>query len=191
MRPTPKSALIIVDVQNDFIPGGALPVPEGDRVVPILNEYIGKFVKGGGKIFATRDWHPPNHISFKDRGGPWPPHCVQGTWGASFHKDLRLPADAIIISKASSPDKEAYSGFQDTELAGKLRQLGIRRVFIGGLATDYCVLNTVMDALSNGFETYLLLDGCRGIDLHPGDVERAVGRMVLAGAKPVTLKDIT
>lgn len=186
-----ESALVIVDVQNDFLPGGALPVPKGDEAIPALNRYIEVFAKVGAPIFATRDWHPPDHVSFKSRGGPWPPHCVQGTRGAEFHPDLALPKGAIIISKASSPNAEAYSGFEGTRLGEKLKELGVKKVFVGGLATDYCVKNTVLDALKLGFETFFLEDASRGIDLKPGDVKRAIEEMVKGGATKIKLQDLT
>lgn len=182
-------ALIIVDVQNDFCPSGALPVPEGDRVIPALNDYIKIFRKASARIFATRDWHPPNHISFKAQGGPWPPHCVQNTEGARFHPALKLPSDVAIVSKATDPLREAYSGFDGTELAGTLEKQGITRVFVGGLATDYCVKNTVLDARKLGFEAVLLLDAARGINVKPNDVNEAIAEMVAYGAEQATLDD--
>ncbi|MEM1586958.1 MAG: nicotinamidase [Candidatus Bathyarchaeia archaeon] len=183
-------ALIVVDVQVDFCPGGALPVPEGDKIIPALNEYIRRFKAAGALIVATRDWHPPNHISFRTQGGPWPPHCVQGTRGAEFHPNLRLPREAIIMSKATDPLKEAYSGFEGTDLVDELRKAGVKRVFVGGLATEYCVKSTVLDAIKYGFETFLLEDAVRGIDVRPGDVERAVKEMLERGAKKITLTEI-
>jgi nicotinamidase/pyrazinamidase len=182
-------ALIVVDVQNDFSSGGALPVPDGDQVVPVLNDYIRIFKKANSKIFATRDWHPTNHISFETRGGPWPPHCVQNTEGAKFHPDLKLPTDTIIVSKAMNPQKEAYSGFDGTELADTLKKQGISRVFVGGLATDYCVKNTVLDSRKLGFDTVLLLDASRGINAKPDDVANAIHKMVNSGAEQKTLMD--
>jgi nicotinamidase/pyrazinamidase len=182
-------ALIIVDVQNDFCLGGALPVPEGDQVVPFLNDYITIFKKANAGIFATRDWHPPNHISFKAQGGPWPPHCVQNSEGAKFNPDLKLLSDTTIVSKATDPLKEAYSGFDGTELAKTLKTQGVMRVFVGGLATDYCVKNTVLDACKLGFETVLLLDAIRGINAKPGDVAGAIDTMVKSGAEKGTLTD--
>jgi nicotinamidase/pyrazinamidase len=185
-------ALIVVDVQNDFMPGGALPVPEGDKVVPVLNEYIAIFERKGLPVFFTRDWHPENHISFKGHGGVWPPHCVQNTEGAMFHKDLRMPPDnKFIISKGTSPDFDAYSGFQGTVLESLLRERGVRRVFVGGVATDYCVKNTVLGALDLGFQAFLLLDAVRGVDVNPGDSERAVDLMLSKGAVGVELGDLT
>ncbi len=187
---TKRDALIIVDVQRDFCPGGALAVPNGDAVVEPLNRYIGPFKSNGLPIIATRDWHPPNHISFRERGGPWPPHCVQGTPGAEFHPTLELPEDAIIISKATDPDSEAYSGFAGTGLETLLRERGITRVFVGGLATDYCVKMTVLDALAFGFTTFLLEDAIRGVDVNPGDSERAVDEMLSNGAIAITIGDL-
>jgi nicotinamidase/pyrazinamidase len=180
-------ALIVVDVQNDFCPGGALPVPDGDQVIPALNDYLKIFKKANASIFATRDWHPSNHISFKAQGGPWSPHCVQDTEGAKFHPKLKLPSEATIISKAVDPREEAYSGFEDTELADKLKNQGVKRVFVGGLATDYCVKNTVLDARELGFEVVLLLDAIRGINAKPDDAARAIAKMVESGADQGTL----
>lgn len=187
---TTKSALIIVDVQNDFTPGGALPVPEGDKVIEPLNKYIQLFNNSGQIIIATRDWHPPNHKSFKEYGGIWPPHCIQNSWGAEFHPNLHLPKKTIIINKAYEIDKEAYSGFEGTNLDLILREKGIKRVFIGGLATDYCVKNTVLDALKLGYETILLLDAVKGVDVNEGDSEKAINEMVTKGAIGITLEDI-
>ncbi|AMQ18929.1 nicotinamidase [Thermococcus peptonophilus] len=175
----PKEALIVVDMQRDFMPRGALPVPEGDTIIPKCNEYIRKFKEKGALIVATRDWHPPNHISFKERGGPWPPHCVQNTPGAEFVVDL--PEDAVIISKATEPDKEAYSGFEGTNLAEILRENGVEKVYICGVATEYCVKATALDAAKHGFETYLLSDAVKGIN--PEDEKKALEEMKKAGVK--------
>ena len=185
-----KDALIIVDVQRDFCSGGALPVPDGEKIIPTLNKYIEKFSKAGAFIVATRDWHPPNHMSFKDYGGIWPTHCVQGTLGAEFHPDLKLPREVKIVSKATSADKEAYSGFDGTNLERELKDAGIKRVFVGGLATDYCVKSTVLDALRLGFETFLLVDAIKGVDVNPGDSERAIEEMIKRGAKKASLNDL-
>src|SRR5262245_15732315 len=135
----PGDALLVVDVQNDFCPGGSLAVSKGDEVVPVLNRWIEDAGAAGVPIFASRDWHPPNHISFKARGGPWPPHCIQNTFGAAFHPDLRLPPGAELISKADSPDVDSYSAFGGTDLAERLHEAGVKRVWIGGLTQDYCV----------------------------------------------------
>lgn len=185
-----KSALIIVDVQNDFCQGGALPVPNGDEVVPILNRYIEIFKRVGASIYATRDWHPVNHISFRTQGGIWPPHCVQNTTGAEFHPNLKLPLETRVISKAD-PDKEAYSGFEGTELGEELQKRGIEKVFIGGLATDYCVKNTVLDALKLGFKAVLLEDAIRGVDVNIGDSEKAIEEMLKKGAEKAALPEIS
>lgn len=182
-------ALIIGDVQRDFCSGGALPVPAGDQVVPVLNDYIKLFTVAKARIFATRDWHPPNHISFKAYGGPWPPHCIQHSEGAKFHPDLKLPEDTSVISKAMDPSRESYSGFDDTALAAELKKAAVVRVFVGGLATDYCVKYTILDGIKLGFKTVLLLDASRGINVKPGDVEKAIDEMVANGAEKVTLAD--
>jgi nicotinamidase/pyrazinamidase len=183
-------ALIVVDVQNDFCPGGALPVPEGDQIIPAINEYITIFKKANAGVFATRDWHPPNHVSFKAQGGPWPPHCIQNTQGAEFHPDLKLPADTTVVSKATNPLKEAYSGFDDTNLSETLQKQGVTRVFVGGLATDYCVKNTVLDASKLGFETVLLSDATAAINAQQGDAAKAVNAMTKNGTQQATLKDL-
>ncbi|ASJ06511.1 nicotinamidase [Thermococcus pacificus] len=175
----PEEALIVVDMQRDFMPGGALPVPDGDRIIPWCNHYIEEFRKRGALIVATRDWHPENHISFKEQGGPWPAHCVRNTPGAEFVVDL--PSDAVIISKATEPDKEAYSGFEGTELAEILRKNGVKRVYVCGVATEYCVKATALDAIKHGFETYLLSDAVKGIN--PEDEEKALREMERAGVK--------
>lgn len=190
MKIQSKDALIIVDVQKDFTPGGALPVPEGDKVVPMLNRYKDLFLKAKALIYFTRDWHPQNHMSFKQQGGIWPPHCVQNTPGAQFHPDLEVPEGAEIISKGCDPNKEAYSGFQGTELEDSLQRRGAERVFVGGLATDYCVKSTVLDALKLGFETFLLEDAVKGVDVHPGDSQRALEEMERAGAKRIKFPDL-
>ncbi|MCX8188281.1 MAG: bifunctional nicotinamidase/pyrazinamidase [Nitrososphaeria archaeon] len=178
-----NDALIIVDVQNDFCPGGALAVPEGDKIVPVINKYIEKFVSKNAIVVATRDWHPKNHISFKEYGGLWPVHCVQNTWGAEFHPMLKLPKNVIVISKAFKPEIEAYSGFQGTELDKILRRNNVRRLFVAGLATDYCVKATVRDALKLGYEVYVLVDAVKGVNLKPKDSEEALNEMVNAGAR--------
>lgn len=185
-----QSALIIVDVQNDFCPWGALPVPDGDKVVPVASQYIRIFLKAGLPVFVTRDWHPPNHTSFKAMGGMWPPHCIQGTNGASFHPDLFLPENVTIISKGDDPQKEAYSGFQGTALSDQLKRQGVRHVFAGGLATDYCVKSTVLDALRQGFETILLEDASRGVEAAEGDTVNAVSEMRQAGAHTIRIRDL-
>jgi nicotinamidase/pyrazinamidase len=183
------TALVVVDVQNDFCPGGALAVTDGDKVIPVLNKYIERFRKAGAPIIFTRDWHPADHSSFKEQGGPWPPHCVQNSNGAKFHSNLNVPAEGEIVSKADKKD-EAYSFFQGTDLATKLHQRGIKRLLVGGLATDYCVKETVLDGLKYGFEMFHLDDASRGVNVNPGDSERALQEMVAKGAKRITLRDL-
>ncbi len=180
-------ALIVVDVQNDFLPGGSLVVPDGDAVVPVLNRYLAGFAARELPVYATRDWHPPNHCSFKAQGGPWPPHCVAGTRGAAFAAPLKLPSGSFVISKAVRADKDAYSGFEGTELDASLRARKITRLFVGGLATDYCVLNTVRDALTLGYRVYLLTDAIRPVNVKPEDGRNAEAEMRRLGAEPVTL----
>ncbi len=183
----PGDALLIVDVQNDFLPGGNLAVPGGDEVVPALNRYIRAFEARGLPIYATRDWHPEQHCSFRAQGGPWPPHCVVDTFGAAFASALRLPPSTPVISKAASPDQDAYSGFQGTDLDQRLRSSGVRRLFVGGLATDYCVLNTVRDALRLGYEVFLLTDAIRAVNVQPGDGLRAEEEMARLGSQRISL----
>lgn len=179
---------MIVDVQNDFCPGGSLAVTGGDQVVPVLNRYIEGFKAAHLPILATRDWHPEKTSHFKAYGGVWPAHCVHGTRGAEFHPDLRLPSDAVIVAKGMGADEDSYSGFQGRDdrgvgLADLLRGLGVERIFVGGLATDYCVKCTVLDGLKEGFKVVLLEDAIRGVDLRPGDSARAIAEMVQAGAE--------
>ena len=176
-------ALIMVDMQNDFLPGGVLAVPGGEKVILPLNRYIREFEQLGLPVFATRDWHPRSHCSFREQGGPWPSHCVAGTRGAEFHPQLRLPRGLHVISKATRPEAEAYSGFQGTNLAQRLRHMGCRRVFIGGLATEHCVRATVLDACAAGFAATVLTDAVRALDARPGDGERALSEMQAAGAE--------
>jgi nicotinamidase/pyrazinamidase len=179
---SPIDVLLIVDVQNDFCPGGALPVAEGDRIVPVLNRWIDAARRGRALVVASRDWHPHNHISFRERGGPWPVHCVQDTPGAAFHPDLLLPADALILSKGTAADKDNYSPFEGTHLAETLRRRGVRRIWVGGLAQDVCVRATVLDALAAGFEVHVILDATRAVNVNPGDGLRAVEEMRARGA---------
>jgi nicotinamidase/pyrazinamidase len=185
-----KAALLVVDLQNDFLPGGALPVPEGDSIIPRLNEVISAFALAGLPIFFTRDWHPPNHCSFRAQGGVWPPHCVQGTQGAELSERLDRPAGSVVISKGDRPDKEAYSGFQGTDLAARLRRLGVREVYVGGLATEYCVKTTAEDALREGFAVRLMLDCVRGLEVHHGDSAAAIDWMRTAGAAAVNALEL-
>jgi len=180
-------ALIVVDVQNDFCPGGALAVPDGDRVVPVLNALLRR---AGLLAVATRDWHPPDHCSFVTQGGPWPVHCVAGTPGAEFHPYLDRGQIGHVVSKATARDAEAYSGFQGTDLAAFLRGRGVRRLFVGGLATDYCVKATALDGRTEGFEVFLLTDAIRAVVVKPGDGDRAIAEMQAAGVRTIRSTDI-
>jgi len=177
-----QDALLIVDVQNDFCPGGALAVTDGDAVVPVLNEWIRAATAAGATVVASRDWHPPDHSSFREQGGPWPVHCVQDTQGAALHPDLDLPPGHILISKGRSQDRDNYSAFDDTGLADMLREHGIERIWVGGLAQDVCVRATVLDGCEAGFETHLIAAATRAVNVHPGDGERALEAMRAAGA---------
>ncbi|MBI2527013.1 MAG: tRNA epoxyqueuosine(34) reductase QueG [Candidatus Rokubacteria bacterium] len=182
-----RDALVIVDVQNDFCPGGTLAVPHGDGVVEPLNRYAAHVAGAGAAVFASRDWHPARTRHFKAFGGVWPAHCVQGTGGAEFHPALRLPAGTTVISKGMDPDEDAYSCFQgqapdSRPFAGILAARGIKRLFVGGLATDYCVKATALDALREGFEVVVLEDAIRAVDIQPGDGARALEELKRAGA---------
>lgn len=187
---TPEDALLVIDMQLDFLPGGALGVPKGDEVLAPVNRLLRLFNNQGLPIYASRDWHPENHCSFTARGGPWPPHCVAGTPGAAFSNQLDLPAGTIVVSKADTADADAYSAFNGTNLAARLRERGVRRVVVCGLATDYCVLNTVIDARDNGFEVLVVPEAMRAVDVTPGDGERAMARMTGLGAEPVALDEL-
>ena len=154
-----QDALIVVDVQNDFCPGGALAVNEGDQVVPVLNRLMPQF----GTVVATQDWHPANHRSFSAQGGEWPEHCIAGTPGAELHPALNREELDFTVKKATTPEQEAYSGFDGTDLAQRLREHGVRRVFVGGLALDYCVDATALDAVRAGFEAYVIRDATRAV----------------------------
>lgn len=189
-----KKALLVVDVQNDFCPGGALDVPEGDKIIPNINKYIKIFSGNKFPIFATRDWHPRKTVHFKKFGGIWPVHCVQDTKGAEFHPELKLPKEAIIMSKGMDPEKDSYSAFQAQDSNGMgflslLKYLGIEEIYVGGLATDYCVKYSAIDALKNGFKVKVLEDAVKGVDLKPTDSEEAIEEILKDGAKKVTLKD--
>jgi nicotinamidase/pyrazinamidase len=190
LQPGSGDALIVVDVQNDFLPQGALAVSEGDAILPVLNRYLDEFERRGLPIFATRDWHPADHCSFHERGGPWPPHCIAGTRGAGFAPDLALPASARIISKATRSDADAYSAFDGTNLAAELRRLQCHRVFIGGLATDYCVRASALDALAYGFEAVVLADAIRAVDVRPGDGRQALLEMARRGVLTASAEQV-
>ncbi len=183
-------ALLIVDVQHDFLPGGALGIEGADAIIPVLDGYIRLFASRGLPVFATRDWHPPDHCSFTDHGGEWPPHCIAGSHGAEFPAELPLDG-ATIVSKATQADADAYSGFDGTDLHEQLQRLGVQRLFIGGLATDYCVRATVLDALKLGYRVLLLADAVRAVNLNPDDGAQALAAMRRAGAETTRLEDCT
>lgn len=174
-------ALVVVDVQPDFCPGGKLGIDDGDSVIPVLNDWIAAARAEGIPVYASRDWHPAHHVSFEESGGPWPEHCVQDTPGARFHPDLDLPDDAVKISKGARLDKDQYSAFDDTGLAGHLKEKGVKRLWIGGLAEDVCVRATVLDACKAGFETHLIPDATRPVTPEGG--EKARREMEEAGAR--------
>lgn len=181
-----RPALLVVDVQNDFCPGGALGVPEGNRVVSRINRTIELFERRSLPVLATRDWHPKITKHFKEFGGAWPPHCIQGTKGARFHPDLRLPKDAVLLSKGMDPEQDSYSGFQALSPQGRdlesvVRDLGVDELFVCGLATDYCVRATALDAVRRGLRVRVLEDAIKGVDLKPGDSKAAIAEMRGAG----------
>ncbi len=184
-------ALLVVDFQNDFTPGGALAVPDGDQIAGPIGELVDFF----DLVVATRDWHPPQHGSFAgvdvdpatwkgtDPPSIWPVHCVQGTEGAELHPSLDRPKVDVVVDKGQDPSSQGYSGFQDTRLGDLLRERGVDRLFVTGLATDYCVKNTVLDALREGFDVTVVEDAIRGVEVEPGDSERAIAEMKAAGAE--------
>lgn len=190
-----NSALLIIDVQNDFCPGGALQIPDGGRVVEPINRAAQLFAAGRLPIFASRDWHPSESRHFRDFGGVWPVHCVQGTVGAAFHPALRLPEGTIVISKGINPELDGYSAFEGVAgdgrmLAELLHELQVRELYVSGLATDYCVLCTTREALRNGFKVTVLTDAVAGVDLNPGASADAIEEMERDGAKFVTVDEL-
>jgi nicotinamidase/pyrazinamidase len=182
MSSSSKRALIVVDVQNDFCPGGALAVAQGDEVVAPLNKLIEEFLERGEPVFKSRDWHLENTKHFAAYGGTWPVHCVQNTKGAEFHPDLIDNRHIRVVSKGLG-DTDCYSAFDETDLALQLRRLGVDELWVGGLATDYCVKSTVLDALKEGFRVKALTNAMRAVEIQPGDGERAIAEMKNAGAK--------
>lgn len=180
-------ALLLVDPQNDFCPGGSLGVPDGHAVIPVLNAWSAAAEQAGVPIFITRDWHPPRTTHFAEFGGVWPPHCVAGTLGAEFHPGLVMPAQAIVVSKGMGESEDAYSAFQarddsGTPLATLLRARDIRTLYIMGLATDYCVKESVLAGLRHGFRVTVVHDGIRAVNLQPEDGDKALAEMRAAGA---------
>ena len=189
-----KKALVIIDVQNDFCPGGTLAVPQGDDVIKPLNKMIAYARQHNWLIVASRDWHPMVTNHFQEYGGLWPIHCVKDTKGAEFHSDLKVD-EITVVSKATEPDQDGYSAFNGYKDDGQtLKEFfesnDIKKVYIGGLATDYCVKASVVDAVKLGFETFLLLDVCRAVNLKPGDGEEAVKEMIDLGVKVINTREV-
>lgn len=188
-----KKALLIVDMQNDFCPGGALGIKDGDKIIPAINKYIKIFSEKKLPIFASRDWHPKKTQHFKEFGGVWPRHCIQNSKGAEFHPKLKLPKEAILLYKGMDPEKESYSVFQAQEQNGMsflnlLKIWGVEEIYIGGLAADYCVKFSALDALKERFKVKLLVDAIKGVNLKPEDSESAIRKMLGSGVKKITLK---
>ena len=183
MSESTKKALIVVDVQNDFCPGGSLAVAQGDEVVAPLNRLIKEFLDRREPVYKTRDWHPAQTKHFAVYGGTWPVHCVQDTTGAKFHADLLDDPRITVISKGSDETADGYSGFDGTNLAQLLRDKGVAEVWVGGLATDYCVKETVLDAVRQGFEVKALADAMRAVNVNPDDGKKAIDEMRQAGAE--------
>ena len=186
-----NAALVLVDIQNDFCPGGALAVAEGDQIVEVVNRLMRMFPL----VISTQDWHPANHVSFKDQGGPWPPHCVQGTRGAELHPALETERLAHYFRKASSTDKDAYSEFEGVDENGRtldqvLKSKGVKRIYVAGLATDYCVLATVLDGLKNGYEVFAITDAMRAVNVNPDDGRKALEEMARNGARLVVSDEV-
>ena len=185
MSDSKKKALIVVDVQNDFCPGGSLAVARGDEVVTPLNKLMKEFLDRGEPVYKTRDWHPAQTKHFAVYGGTWPVHCVQNTAGAEFHPDLLDDPRITVISKGIDESADGYSGFDGTNLSERLRNEGVQEVWVGGLATDYCVKETVLDAVRQGFEVKALADAMRAVNVKPDDGAKAVAEMRQAGAEIV------
>lgn len=190
-----KKALLVVDVQNDFCPGGALGVPEGDKIIPNINKYLKILSQKKLPIFVSRDWHPVRTKHFRDFGGRWPVHCIQNTKGAAFHPKLKLPKGIILLYKGMDPEKDSYSVFHAEDASGVsfpalLKLYGIKEIYIAGMATDYCVRFSTLDALKQGFKVQVLIDAIKGVDLKPADSENAIKEMAKRGAKKVTLKNL-
>ncbi|MFZ0243508.1 MAG: nicotinamidase [Desulfobacterales bacterium] len=175
-----QDAVLVIDVQKDFCPGGALAIEYGDAVVPLLNRWIDAAFVKGVPVYLSRDWHPLNHLSFKNAGGLWPPHCIQDTDGARFHPDLKRPENAVVVTKGVRFDIDQYSVFDRTGLGDRLRQDGVRRLWVGGLAQDVCVLHSVLDALKEGFAVRVIKAATRPVSAEDG--RRALDKMKAAGA---------
>ncbi len=174
-------ALVVVDLQNDFCPEGALAVPDGDQIIAVVNE----LARDARFVVATRDWHPPDHQSFAPQGGPWPVHCVQDTRGAELHPGIDRSLIDEVVDKGQAPDTEGYSGFEHTELERLLRARGVQEVDVVGLALDYCVKATALDARRAGFDVVVHRDATRAVNARAGDAERAVQELRQAGVEVV------
>jgi nicotinamidase/pyrazinamidase len=185
MPETKNKALIVVDVQNDFCPGGSLPVAHGDEVVAPLNKLMKEFLDRGEPVYKTRDWHPPQTNHFAAYGGVWPFHCVQNTKGAEFHPDLLDDPRITVISKGIDDTADGYSGFDGTNLTELLREEGVEEIWVGGLATDYCVKATVIDGVRQGFNVKALADTMRAVNVNPDDGAKAIEEMRNVGAEVV------
>lgn len=180
--------LLVVDVQNDFSPGGALGIRGGNEIIPVINRWVDKFISRGYPLFYSRDWHPEVTRHFAQYGGIWPVHCVANTVGAQFHKDLHIPAEAVVLSKGTNPNRDDYSAFQATTAEGEtleavLRERSIEEIYLAGLATDYCIRETTLEALRLGFRVTVLVDACCGVDREQGDCDRALRKMEEEGAR--------
>ncbi|MFY9557642.1 MAG: bifunctional nicotinamidase/pyrazinamidase [Blastocatellia bacterium] len=187
----PNSALILVDIQNDFCPGGALAVTEGDKIIPTVNRLIDEFLL----VISTQDWHPSNHISFKEQGGPWPPHCVQNTPGAELHPDLKTATIAHYFRKASAPEKDDYSEFEGKDDRGRsldevLKSHEVSKLYVVGLATDYCVLETVLDGIKYGYDVCAVIDAMRAVNVNPDDEQKALRKMASSGARLMSSDEV-
>lgn len=187
----PGDALLLVDPQNDFCPGGSLAVAEGDQVMPLLSAWAAAAERAGVPVFVSRDWHPPRTTHFQEFGGMWPAHCVQGTPGAAFHPGLRLPSSAVVVSKGTGETEDAYSAFQacderGTLLADLLRQRQVAHLYVMGLATDYCVKASTLGGVEAGLRVSVVQPGCRAVNLQPRDGEQALAAMHAAGAALLT-----
>ena len=186
VQPQPGDALLVVDMQNDFHAGGSLSVPDAEAIIAPVNSYLELFARAGLPIYASRDYHPADHTSFVANGGQWPAHCVAGSNGAEFHPGMVLPPGTIIISKGCDSAREAYSAMDSTPLTDELKRQGVRQVFVCGLATDYCVFASARDLLAAGYQVVVLTDAIRGVDVQPGDSDRALAALAERGATLTT-----
>ena len=189
-----KKALLVVDLQNDFCPGGALGVREGDEIIPTVNKYVDLFQRNQLLIFVSRDWHPENSKHFNESGGPWPPHCIQNSWGAKFHSDFQLPKKAIVLSKGTNPDLDGYSVFEardldDMPFSRLLEDMEVEELYIAGIATDYCVKMTSLDAFKYGLTVNILIDAIKGVDKE--DSQRAIDEIVAKSGNLKTYAEVS